>query len=86
VTEELEGSNVFIYIAVFHFQLPQFVLYAFMLCIIDKRLLEVGFKSLPSGHLEGELGGVCLNLVEPVIGTLCPSLYFGAVHETQKEG
>jgi hypothetical protein len=57
-----------------------------MFHVINEQSLEVGFKSLPGHHLEGELGGVGFDLVKPVISTSCPSLYFGAVHKAEKKG
>jgi hypothetical protein len=71
VAKELEGSNVFIYIAVIHLQPSQFILCMFMFHIVNKGLLEVSFKTLPGRHFKGELGGVGLNLVKPIIGTVC---------------
>ena len=78
VHDELEIGYVLVDIAVLQLEVGELLLRTFVLCVVDERPLEFLFQCLPHCHVEGKRVGVVLDLLEPRVHALRPSLNLSA--------
>src|SRR6266567_9239580 len=84
VCELREVGDICVNVAVFHFQLLQFIVGFFMSSVVYKGLFKLSFHYLPLAHLPGEEGGVFHDIFKPFVLHFNPSFGVHSLEEREK--